>query len=72
MIYVWHNVLCDYTCGLIVIRADTLQEAREFVRKHPDLDKWQCKIILDEIEDTEPDFTYLDSQNFLAFETGGG
>lgn len=32
-LYVWEDVLCDYTCGMICILAHNLEEARELLEK---------------------------------------
>ena len=31
-LFVWENVLCDWTCGHIVVFASSVQNAREVVR----------------------------------------
>ena len=30
-LYIWRDVLCDYTCGMIVAMAENVAEAREVV-----------------------------------------
>jgi len=32
-LYVWEDVLCDYTCGVIFALAETLDEAKELVNE---------------------------------------
>jgi len=32
-LYVWERVLCDYTCGMVVVLAHDLAEAREVWRR---------------------------------------
>lgn len=36
-LYVWENVLCDWTCGIIFATANSVEEAREIVLKEQDL-----------------------------------
>jgi len=31
--YVWEDVLCDWSCGMIVAYAESVEQAREIVRK---------------------------------------
>ena len=38
-IYIWENVLCDYTCGMVVVYAKSLSEAREQIGKY--LESWE-------------------------------
>jgi len=31
-IFVWHDVLCDYTCGYIAVVAENLKEAQNLMK----------------------------------------
>lgn len=31
--YIAENVMCDWTCGLAVVKADSLEEAKELIKK---------------------------------------
>ncbi len=36
-LFIWENVLCDYTCGMVVILAYDLEHAKSvFEEKYPD------------------------------------
>ena len=58
-LYVWEDVLCDWTCGLAVILAHDEVEARRIMKeKFPDyvteeLPFSKCKVV------TEPDAFYI-------------
>jgi hypothetical protein len=32
-VYVWEGVLCDYTCGMVVVVAESLEEAHDCLRR---------------------------------------
>ena len=36
-LYVWHETLCDYTCGVIFAYAYSLEHAVELVKKEDDI-----------------------------------
>jgi len=36
-LFVWHDVLCDYTCGVMFALAHDVDEAREAVLAHSEL-----------------------------------
>jgi hypothetical protein len=33
-LYVWHNVFCDYTCGIAFAMAESAEEARRLIREN--------------------------------------
>jgi len=39
-LFVWENVLCDWTCGHIAVLASSVEEAREVVKRNPDLGEY--------------------------------
>ena len=39
-LYVWENVLCDYTCGVMFALAYSMDEARELCKKSADGGSW--------------------------------
>ena len=40
--FVWEDVLCDYTCGMVCVLARTVDEALELVKKKGE---WEYKEI---------------------------
>jgi len=43
-LFLWEDVLCDYTCGVIFALAETLDEAKELVNKESDYNvDWAMK-----------------------------
>jgi len=46
--YVWKDVLCDYTCGMIVVFAHDLKEARQIAKKQLDSVDYEGSIEVDE------------------------
>lgn len=38
-LYVWEDVLCDYTCGAIIALAHNVKEARQILLKNEEITK---------------------------------
>ncbi len=68
-IYVWHDVLVDYTSGMIVIHATSLKEAYEIAIKEDKKKESYSNLYL-EIKDKKPDKVI--SKNSIDFVYGGG
>jgi hypothetical protein len=66
-IYIWHDVLCDYSCGMAVAYAENLEEAVDGLEHL--LGKWA-------LEDFGPPTKIIDvetdKQAFVTFVRGGG
>ncbi len=61
-VYVWKDVLVDYTPGLVVIRARSVAKALEIAHKRLD---WG-------VEDLDPDKVEELEMNELVYVSGGG
>jgi len=48
-LYVWENVLCDYTCGMVCVLAFDLEQAFDLIREKYD------EYYLDDLAGVEPE-----------------
>jgi len=55
--YIWEDVLCDYSCGMIAVLAESPEHAREIVRRDYD-DHIYRETYKDPIEVKEPTAFY--------------
>ena len=66
-LYIWRDVLCDYTCGIIVAMAHNIEDARSVVISSG-LDEWNHTRVVRAIED-DPE---VHSNPYGTYVVGGG
>ena len=67
-LFIWKEVLCDYTCGIIMAIAHDLEEARAVVIANQD--EWICDWLTREIDRITPEVHDIAPISFYV--TGGG
>lgn len=70
-LYVWPEVFCDYTCGMAVAIAETLEEAADMIIPP---DSWQYDRRIKELV-LAPDVIVIDlkkPEKFVCYCSGGG
>ena len=50
-LYIWHDVLCDYTCGMIVAMTENVEQARAVVLRQAKKrgEEWRYQYLADGI-----------------------
>lgn len=41
-LFIWHEIRCDYTCGIGFAMAHDVEEAREVIKKNSEDWEWGC------------------------------
>ena len=62
--FVAENVLSDYTNGMLVVKAKTLEDAKQLIEDNDDIEDWYKKEINENLKELE--------DNKILFVKGGG